>query len=127
MLSDLGPGLFVSLAPLAFGISTFQFPRGSYLESEHRLFQQVFIEKKQEQLRTLPDPRRFVCIGFCSSRTILASARARSQSVRGQRRPCVFLPPGGCSVLIVLFRSSDCVTTNLTKLNTTLGIQRKQA
>lgn len=116
----------ISLAPLAFGNSTFQFPRGSYLETKHGLFQQAFIEKKQEQLRTLPDPKRFVCIGFCSSRTILASAAARFQSVWGQRCPCVFLPPGGCSVPVVLFRSCDYVTTSLTKLNTTLSIQKTQ-
>lgn len=74
MFIDPGPGPSISLAPLAFGNSTFQFPRGSYLEIKHRFFQQVFIERKQERLRTSPDPGRFVCIGFWSSRTILASA-----------------------------------------------------
>lgn len=71
----------LSLPHLAFGNCTFQLPRGSYHEAKYRLFQQVFIEKKKEQMRTLPNPKRFVCIGFCSSRTILTSARARSPSV----------------------------------------------
>lgn len=40
--------------------------------------------------------------------------------------PHVCLPYSGCSAVIVLFRSSDYVTTNLTKLNTILSIQEKK-
>lgn len=77
-------------------------------------------------MRAVPHPKGLVFVGFCS-RTGLTSTRACFWLFsQGQRCPHVCLPHSGCSVVIVLLRSSDYVTTNLTKLNTILSIQKKK-
>ena len=44
----------------------------------------------------------------------------------GAKAPSACLPYIGCSIVIVFLRSSDSVTTDLTKLNTILSIQKRK-
>lgn len=78
-------------------------------------------------MRTLTHPKRVVFVGFCSSRTDLTSARTCFWPVFSGAKPSPCLPSLTTDACIHCFiRSSDYVTTNLTKLNIILSIQKKK-
>lgn len=104
MLRGSGSRLSLGLAPLLPLETVYSsFQERPLLWIKYRLStHEESWRKKREQMRTLADPKRVVCVGFCSSRTGLTSARACFWPVlSGAKAPHVCLPHSGCSVVTV--------------------------